>query len=112
MINIMSFGYKHGVPEGYEIVDCRSIKNPFGLKKFEGLTWMDPELQDYVIGDPMTGEKLWSANDLVGDSVNFNLAFGCFGGIHRSVILAELCASNLRAKAREVRITHRDLEEV
>lgn len=108
MIEIMSFGYKHGEPEGYKVIDCRSIKNPYTVEKFKGKTWEDAELQDYVIGDPLSGQKLWAAKDLIDVGIT-KIAFGCVGGQHRSVILAELLASNLHDLPWE--ITHRDLRE-
>lgn len=109
MIQIMSFGYKYGEPEGQDaIIDCRSIKNPYVVAKFKGSTWENEELQDYVIGDPLSGQKLWAAKDAVGDAEDFKIAFGCIGGQHRSVILAELFSSNLHVSWD---ITHRDLKE-
>lgn len=111
MIHIMSFGYKYtDIPEGYMEIDCRKIRNPFTHPTFKGKTWLDAGLQGYVIEDPRTAELLWRARDAIGSNTEFSVAFGCVGGSHRSVILAELLKDILRD--REVKVIHRDLEKL
>ena len=118
-VTLMSFGYKHGLPPDADVViDCRFLPNPHWVEGLRPMTGLDPEVQDYVASFELTGEfldRLESLLDLLlpayvneGKSV-LTLAFGCTGGRHRSVSIAERLAGWLRERGTEPRIRHRDV---
>ncbi len=118
-VTLMSFGYKHGLPPDVDVViDCRFLPNPHWVEDLRPMTGLDPEVQDYVASFELTGEfleRLESLLDLLlpayvneGKSV-LTIAFGCTGGRHRSVSIAERLAGWLRARGTEPRVRHRDV---
>lgn len=118
-ITVTSFGYKHGVPADADLViDCRFLPNPHWVDELRPLTGLDPEIQDYVASFELTTEfleRLESLLDLLlpaylaeGKSV-LTIAFGCTGGRHRSVSIAEKVAQWLRDRGLEPRLRHRDV---
>ena len=118
-VTVMSFGYKHGVPPDADLViDCRFLPNPHWVEDLRPLTGLDPEVRDYVRSFEMTGkflDQLFPFLDLLlpayveeGKSV-LTIAFGCTGGHHRSVSIAEWTAEWLRDEGVEPRVRHRDV---
>ena len=118
-VTLMSFGYKHGLPPDADVViDCRFLPNPHWVEGLRPMTGLDPEVQDYVASFELTGEfldRLESLLDLLlpayvneGKSV-LTIAFGCTGGRHRSVSIAERLAGWLRDRGTEPRVRHRDV---
>jgi RNase adapter protein RapZ len=118
-ITVVSFGYKHGVPPDADLVlDCRFLPNPHWIEDLRPMTGLDPEIQEYVGSFDVTGqflERLYALLELLlpayveeGKSV-LTIAFGCTGGRHRSVTIAEATAEWLRARGIEPRIRHRDV---
>ena len=118
-VTVMSFGYKHGVPPDADLViDCRFLPNPHWVEDLRPLTGLDPEVRDYVRSFEMTGkflDKLFPLLDMLlpayveeGKSV-LTIAFGCTGGHHRSVSIAEWTAQWLRDEGVEPRVRHRDV---
>ena len=118
-VTLMSFGYKHGLPPDADVViDCRFLPNPHWVEGLRPMTGLDPEVQDYVASFELTGEfldRLESLLDLLlpayvneGKSV-LTIAFGCTGGRHRSVSIAERLAGWLRERGTEPRVRHRDV---
>ena len=71
------------------------------------MTGRDQDVQDYVAKDPNLGKVLGKAYEAV--KFHDNIAFGCFGGRHRSVAVAEMFGSAMRRAGREVEIIHREL---
>ncbi|CAN5574724.1 RNase adapter RapZ [soil metagenome] len=118
-VTVMSFGYKHGVPPDVDMVmDCRFLPNPHWIPELRPLTGLDPEIQEYVGSFQLTEqflERMQSLLDLllpayVEESKSvLTIAFGCTGGRHRSVAIAERTADWLRAQGIEPRIRHRDV---
>ena len=103
--SIVSFGYKHGLPLDVDLVfDCRFLPNPHWVDELRPLTGADPRVRDYVMGLPETAELLEKTLSLLeyvvpkyereGKSY-LTIAFGCTGGMHRSVVLAEHVATAL-----------------
>ena len=98
MVNVMSFGFKNGIPQDADLVfDVRFLPNPFYIDELKQKTGLDREVQDYVMGFPEAHEFV----DKLTDMVNFLIphyinegkyqlviASGCTGGQHRSVTLA------------------------
>jgi RNase adapter protein RapZ len=116
---ITSFGYKHGLPLDVDIVlDCRFLPNPFWDERLRHLTGLDPAVRDYVLGQPETEPFVERIEDLLvllvpafekeGKSY-LTIAFGCTGGQHRSVTVAEEVARRLVRRGVALRVQHRDL---
>ncbi len=118
-VTVMSFGYKYGVPPDADLVlDCRFLPNPHWVEELRPMTGLDPEVQDYVASFELTDEFLDRLHPLLdlllpayvdeGKSV-LTIAFGCTGGRHRSVSMAERLAGWLRQRGIEPRLRHRDV---
>jgi RNase adapter protein RapZ len=118
-ITVQSFGFKHGLPLDVDIVmDCRFLPNPFWDDVLRPLSGLDGPVREYVLGAAPTAEfieRLTSLFDLVvpayiseGRSY-LTIAFGCTGGRHRSVAVAEQMAEVLRASGHQPRTLHRDV---
>lgn len=116
--SIVSFGYKHGLPRDVDmVVDCRFLPNPFWVPDLRPLTGMDEPVRDYVLSQPATAEFLGRLNDLLAllvpayvreGKAYFTLAFGCTGGQHRSVAIAEEVGRLLGKLGVQAQVTHRD----
>lgn len=118
-ITVVSFGYKYGLPLDVDVVlDCRFLPNPFWLPELRPQTGLDPEVRDYVLGQPAAQEFLERLRPLlatlvpayVGEGKAYlTLAFGCTGGRHRSVAIAETVAAMLSDLDVVAQVTHRDI---
>jgi len=118
-LNIVSFGFKYGLPVDADMVaDCRFLPNPHWIPDLAPLTGEDKEVRDYVLGQPGAGAFLDAYVEAVRvtlagyqrEGKHFvMLAVGCTGGKHRSVVMAEQIASRLAGNWPGVRVTHRDL---
>jgi UPF0042 nucleotide-binding protein len=119
-ISLMSFSYKHGLPREADLVfDVRFLRNPHYNEALEPLTGRDPEIAAYIEDDPefdgfFTRLKAFLIPLLPrfraeGKSY-LTIAFGCTGGKHRSVFVAEHLGQALAETGSGVIITHRDLE--
>ena len=117
---VLSFGYKHGLPLGVDMVlDCRFLPNPHWVDELRPLTGRDPEVRAYVLRFPETKAFLERLEDLLelllpayvkeGKSY-LTIALGCTGGRHRSVAIGEEVAKALRRRGFEPRVQHRDVE--
>ena len=117
---IMSFGYKHGLPLDTDLViDCRFLPNPHWVDELRPLTGLDEPVRDYVLGQPLTSQFLTQVEDLlamllpayVAEGKSYlTIAFGCTGGRHRSVAIAESVARSLREGGVDLRVAHRDVD--
>jgi UPF0042 nucleotide-binding protein len=116
---VTSFGFRHGIPLDVDLVmDVRFLPNPHWIEHLRPHTGLDPDVRDYVLGQPVTKEFLDRFESLLelllpsymaeGKSY-LSIAIGCTGGHHRSVALAEEIASWLRAMGHRPRVTHRDI---
>ncbi|MDR2610518.1 MAG: RNase adapter RapZ [Clostridiales Family XIII bacterium] len=116
---VQSFGYKYGLPPDADFVlDLRFIPNPFYVDELKRLTGNDEAVKDYVFE---SAEALFFINDLfdlfprLKDAYiregkrNLNVAFGCTGGQHRSVAVANAFYTGLLHKGEDVIIKHRDI---
>lgn len=98
MVNVMSFGFKHGIPQDADLVfDVRFLPNPFYIDELKKKTGLDKEVQDYVMAYDEAHQFLDKLEDmirfLIPNYVNEGkyqlvIAIGCTGGQHRSVTLA------------------------
>jgi len=118
-VNVMSFGYKYGLPLDADLVaDCRFLPNPHWVDELAPLTGQHEEVQDYVLNQPRAAEFLEAYLQAVGVTLDgygqagkhFALiAVGCTGGKHRSVVMAQEIASRLAKSWPGVQVVHRDL---
>jgi UPF0042 nucleotide-binding protein len=118
---VISFGFKHGLPVDVDLVlDCRFLPNPHWVEALRPQTGLDQPVRDYVLAQPATGEFLERLDDLLvtllpayaaeGKSY-LSIAFGCTGGRHRSVVIAEEIAARLRTHGYEPGVGHRDIDK-
>jgi RNase adapter protein RapZ len=118
LVSCVSFGFRHGVPEDADLVfDVRFLPNPHFVPEFRPLTGRDPKVARYIRSFPQTKEFIQRISDLLiyllphyiheGKSY-LTIAFGCTGGQHRSVMIAEDVARRLRDAEYRVKVVHRD----
>jgi UPF0042 nucleotide-binding protein len=129
-IRVMSFGFKYGTPTDADLVfDVRFLKNPYFVPELKRVPGTEKPVRDFVLALPETDEFLQKTLDLLryvvpkyeqeGKSY-LTIAFGCTGGMHRSVVLAEHVASaldtSLHSEASgashprlEIGVVHRDV---
>ena len=117
-VNVMSFGFKYGIPIDADIVmDVRFLPNPYYVKELREKTGNDQAVYDYVLNSEMTEEFYQQFIKMLrfvmpgyqkeGKS-SVTIAIGCTGGQHRSVALANRIGKALQEKY-PVNITHRDM---
>ncbi len=116
---VTSFGFRHGIPLDVDLVmDVRFLPNPHWIEHLRPHTGLDPDVRDYVLGQPVTKEfldrfeallELLLPSYMAEGKSYLSIAIGCTGGHHRSVALAEEIASWLRAMGHRPRVTHRDI---
>ncbi len=119
-VNVVSFGYKHGLPLDVDLVlDCRFLPNPHWVDELRPLTGLDDPVRDYVLGQRGTREFLDELDRLFAlllpgyereGKAYLSIAFGCTGGRHRSVVIAEQIAERLRRNGHRTAVHHRDVE--
>ena len=118
-ISSMSFGFKNGVPTDADLVfDVRFLPNPHFVPEFRELTGKHPKVAAYVEQFPQTGEFLQKTTEMLefllphyiqeGKSY-LTVAFGCTGGQHRSVFIAEEMKRRLEGVGYRVKTAHRDM---
>jgi UPF0042 nucleotide-binding protein len=119
MVYVTSFGYRHGVPPDSDLVfDVRFLPNPNYIPKFKKLTGRHPSVARYIRSFPQTIEFVDRISELLvyllphyireGKSY-LTIAFGCTGGHHRSVMIADQIRKNLADAGYRAKVTHRDL---
>jgi RNase adaptor protein for sRNA GlmZ degradation len=116
-VRIFSFSFHHGLPAdeagngGGFVFDARSLPNPGREARFRQLSGKDEAVIEYLDRQESVHQFLSHAASLVDASLM--VSFGCTGGQHRSVYLAELLAHHLRAtKGLEVQVRHIELEKL
>ncbi|MEM9436243.1 MAG: RNase adapter RapZ [Pseudomonadota bacterium] len=119
-LTLHSFSYKRGLPRGIDMVfDCRFLRNPYWEPALRGLSGLSSEVQDYVAADQRYTPFFTQVCDMAElllpayreeGKAHLSIAFGCTGGQHRSVTMAEHVASALAEAGWQVSIRHRELE--
>ncbi len=117
-ISIVSFAYRNGLPEEADIVfDCRFLRNPHYEPTLRPLTGRSPEVASYVGSDPLYEPYLAQITDharlllpaFAAEGKSYvTFAFGCTGGKHRSIAVAEAFAQILRAQGWRPLVRHRE----
>lgn len=119
MVNVVSFGFKHGIPADVDLVfDVRFLPNPFYIDELKNKTGNDWEVRDYVMSFPEAEEFLQKLTDMVFFLIpnyikegknQLIIGIGCTGGKHRSVTLANKLYEQLKDKGNYgLTISHRD----
>src|ERR1700751_710999 len=118
LVSCVSFGFKHGVPDDADLVfDVRFLPNPHFVPEFRPLTGRGPRVAKYIRSFPQTREFIKRISKLLiyllphyireGKSY-LTISFGCTGGQHRSVMIAEDVSKLLRKAGYRVKVVHRD----
>ncbi len=119
VINLMSFGYRYGLPPEADLVlDVRFLPNPYFIEELKNLNGEDGKIEDYVMGWQESRTFLRQLLDMMefliplyekeGKS-SLNVALGCTGGKHRSVVIAKQLARYFSGKNYLMNLTHRDI---
>jgi UPF0042 nucleotide-binding protein len=118
LVSCVSFGFRHGVPEDADLVfDVRFLPNPHFVPEFRPLTGRDAKVVKYIRSFPQTREFIERISELLvyllphyireGKSY-LTISFGCTGGQHRSVMIAEEVGKHLRQAGYRTKVLHRD----
>lgn len=117
-VNVMSFGFKHGIPIDADLVfDVRFLPNPYYIEELRLKSGLNEEVSSYVLKWADTKTLIEKLKDLFAFMIpqykregktQLIIAFGCTGGQHRSVTLAEYFGNYFKAEDETV-ITHRDV---
>ncbi|NUB44567.1 RNase adapter RapZ [Fertoebacter nigrum] len=119
-VSVQSFSYKRGVPRGVDMIfDCRFLRNPHWIEMLRDLDGRDPAVADHIRADPRFQPFFEKLTDMVlfllpaqleeGKSY-LSIGFGCTGGQHRSVAVAEFLGNVLAQAGWPVSKRHRELE--
>src|SRR5437763_987250 len=119
MIYVTSFGFRNGVPPDSDLVfDVRFLPNPNYIPRFKNLTGKHPGVARYIRSFPQTVEFMQRISDLLiyllphyiheGKSY-LTISFGCTGGQHRSVMIADQIHKTLSDAGFQVKVNHRDI---
>jgi UPF0042 nucleotide-binding protein len=120
-LSIMSFGYKHGMPDEADwVLDVRFLPNPYYVPTLKALTGKNKKVRDYVLAKPEARKFASRVTGLILDLIPYyikegkyhlTVAFGCTGGRHRSVVIADTVAERLEEIGRIATVKHRDAGE-
>lgn len=119
-VNISSFGFKYGLPQEADIIfDVRFLPNPFYVASLKKLTGKNKKVAEYVFKSGLAEQFVDSTHIMIRSLIpgyieegkyHLNIAFGCTGGHHRSVAIAEAVAKTFKGDDFRVTINHRDLD--
>jgi UPF0042 nucleotide-binding protein len=118
-INVVSFGYKYGIPRDVDMVfDCRFLPNPHWIDELRDLSGLEEPVRDYVLSQPETKVFLEKIGDLLAlvlpafvkeGKAYLTVAVGCTGGHHRSVVLAQEIGELVEDLGYHPSVNHRDV---
>ena len=121
-VNVMSFGFKHGIPPEADLVfDVRFMPNPFYIPELREKTGVDSQVRDYVFSFGQTTEFLDKLEDMfrfllprysAEGKTMLVIAIGCTGGRHRSVAIARELAERIGKMGYAVSENHRDMTQL
>lgn len=119
-VSVQSFSYKRGLPRGLDMVfDCRFLRNPYWEPALRSKDGRDLAVAQHIEADPRFGEFLERLEGLLlmllpahlaEGKAHLSIGFGCTGGQHRSVAVAEKLAKTLAEAGWPVSKRHRELE--
>lgn len=121
LVSMVSFGYKYGVPTDADLVfDVRFLPNPHFVPRLRKYNGRNPKVRRYIRSFPQTGEFLRRIDGLltylmphyIAEGKSYlTIAFGCTGGKHRSVMLAEEVKKALERHGHAAKVVHRDIDK-
>ena len=121
VINLTSFGYRYGLPVDADLVfDVRFLPNPYFVENLKNYDGHNADVQDYVLQNKESKEFLKKILDLMNlliplyekeGKVRLNIAMGCTGGKHRSVVMANKLDSYFSSMKYMVNLNHRDINK-
>jgi UPF0042 nucleotide-binding protein len=119
VLSVMSFGFARGIPRNADLVfDLRFLRNPHWDRALKPMTGLDQAVGDYIAEDPAYDSVIGQMEELLltllpryanEGKAYVTVAFGCTGGRHRSVHVAERVARRLREAGFSPTVAHRDL---
>jgi RNase adapter protein RapZ len=121
LVSCVSFGFRHGVPEDADLVfDVRFLPNPHFVPRLRPYTGKDAKVRRFILSYPQTGQFLRRIEELLkyliphyireGKSY-LTISFGCTGGKHRSVMLAEALQKTIKKLGYSTKVNHRDIDK-
>jgi UPF0042 nucleotide-binding protein len=121
LVSVVSFGFRYGVPSDADLVfDVRFLPNPHFVPRLRPYTGKDRKVRQYIRSFPQTGGFLRRIESLLAYLIPhyiregksyLTIAFGCTGGKHRSVMLAESVKQALEKRGYSTKVVHRDIEK-
>jgi UPF0042 nucleotide-binding protein len=121
LVSLVSFGYRYGIPLDADLVfDVRFLPNPHFVPRLRRLTGKDKAVARFIRSFPVTSGFLKRLDGLLGYLIPryisegksyLTMAFGCTGGRHRSVLLAEEMRKLLARRSYTAKVTHRDVQK-
>ncbi|MGD9234980.1 MAG: RNase adapter RapZ, partial [Desulfobacterales bacterium] len=119
-INILSFGFKYGVPSDASLImDVRFLSNPHFVPDLKVLDGKAEKVQNYVLNNDDTRTFLKKYLDFLDyliplyekeGKAYLTIGVGCTGGRHRSVVIAEAISKHINKPDRKIMVTHRDID--
>lgn len=120
-VSVLSFGYKYGLPLNADLVfDVRFLPNPHFVEHLRAGSGNDQPVVDYIVASQMTQDFLKRCFDFIQfllphyereGKAYLTIAFGCTGGRHRSVAIANMLHQHLADQGHQMTLTHRDLDK-
>lgn len=121
IINVISFGYRYGLPADADLVfDVRFLPNPYFVEELKAFDGQNTAVREFVLNNEKSKKFLEKVLDLMTfliplydreGKVRLNVALGCTGGKHRSVVMANQLSSHFSEMKYIVNITHRDINK-
>jgi UPF0042 nucleotide-binding protein len=121
VVNVTSFGYRYGLPADADLVfDVRFLPNPYFVENLKNFDGHHAAVKDYVLKNKESKEFLKKILDLMAlliplyekeGKARLNVALGCTGGKHRSVVMANELSSYFSAMKYMVNLNHRDINK-
>jgi UPF0042 nucleotide-binding protein len=121
VINVTSFGYRYGLPADADLVfDVRFLPNPYFMENLKNYDGTNDDVKNYVLENKESKEFLEKIMDLMNlliplyekeGKVRLNVALGCTGGKHRSVVMANTLGSYFSSMKYWVNLNHRDINK-
>jgi RNase adapter protein RapZ len=119
-INILTFGFKYGVPSDASLImDVRFLLNPHFVPDLKALDGKAEKVQSYVLNNDDTRTFLKKYLDFLDyliplyekeGKAYLTIGVGCTGGRHRSVVIAEAISQHIKKPDRKIMVTHRDID--
>ncbi|PKN70494.1 MAG: RNase adapter RapZ [Deltaproteobacteria bacterium HGW-Deltaproteobacteria-12] len=121
IVNVISFGYRYGLPADADLVfDVRFLPNPYFISELKNFDGQNKAVRDFVLNDEKSKIFLNKFLDVMTfliplydkeGKVRLNVALGCTGGKHRSVVIANQLGAHFSEMKYIVNVTHRDINK-